>query len=178
MQTRVLSPVALLLFTCACATAESAEQRTARMATEATAAHAAIDSINVRYEKFMEENLADSVAALFLEDGVMMPPNLPAKRGRAAIREYVASQPVPPGTTFTFKAVNVHANGPIVIEHGTHEFSMPAMDGQPAMSVKGKYLVHWHLTDGKWLQKATIWNDDAPMAPVAEAGAAPATKKP
>ncbi len=177
MKTRVLSPLALLLFTGACAAAESAEQMTARLAAEAATAHAEIDSINVRYEKFMEENLADSVAALFREDGVMMPPNLPAKQGRAAIREYIASQPVPPGTTFTFKAVDVHANGPIVIEHGTHEFSMPAMDGQPAMSVKGKYLVHWHLTGGKWLQKSTIWNDDAPMAPVVEAPAASGMKK-
>src|SRR5262245_34992793 len=33
---------------------------------------------------------ADTIAALYAEDAVLMPPNRPAARGRAAIREFVA----------------------------------------------------------------------------------------
>jgi hypothetical protein len=36
----------------------------------------------------------------------------------------------------------------------------------------GKYLVHWHRVDGKWLIADDIWNLDTPPAP-----AGPATAK-
>ncbi len=149
----------------ACAQAETAEQATARMATESAAARTAIDAINVRYEQFLNGNMADSVVALFAEDGVMMPPNAPIVSGRAAMLAYMTASPMPPGAQYKFAVADVAANGPIAIERGTYLFTMPAQGNTPAISATGKYLVHWHNMSGTWRQKATAWSDDAPAGP-------------
>lgn len=155
---------AVLLTAVACATAETPEVRAARMTTETADAKTAIDAINVRYAQFMNGNMADSLAALFAEDGVVMPPNMPAVSGRAAIQAWFAANPMPPGSQVSFTATDVQRSGDIVVERGTSSFTMPAAGNTPAMSMPGKYLVHWHWVDGKWLQKSTIWSDDAPMS--------------
>ncbi len=154
---------ALLL--AACAKPETDEQATARMATESATARTTLEAINLRYERFVNENLPDSVAALFMENGVMMPPNAPAATGRAAITAALAAQPMPPGSSMKFTIADVAANGPIVVERGTYLFTMPAMGNTPAMNVAGKYLTHWHYVNGTLLQAASAWSDDAPAAP-------------
>lgn len=142
---------------------ETPEQLAARLSAESDSAKAAIDAINVHYARWLNTNQADSVAGLFAEDGVMMPPMAPALAGREAIRTYLAANPMPPGATMGFTAVTVHANGPEAIERGTYTFTMPAVGRQPAMALSGKYLVHWRKAGGTWLQISTIWNDDQPM---------------
>ena len=137
----------------------------ARTAAESARAKTAIDAINERYARYLAGNQADSVASLFMERGVMMPPNSPALTGREAIRAYVASGPMPPGSTVKFVAVDVQANGPMVIERGTYQFAMPAVGKAPAMTITGKYLVHWHDVKGTWQQAATSWSDDSPSTP-------------
>lgn len=153
---------AVLITAMACATTETPEARTTRMASETAEAKTAIDAINVRYATFMNGNLADSLGSLFAEDGVVMPPNMPAVSGRAAIQAWFAANPMPPGSQVSFTATDVQRSGDIVVERGTSSFTMPASGNTPAMSMPGKYLVHWHWTGGQWLQKSTIWSDDAP----------------
>jgi uncharacterized protein (TIGR02246 family) len=163
------STVALcaLLALAACQAAETPEQAAARMAAESATGKAEIDEINVRYARYMNANQADSIATLFMEDGVLMPPSSPAVVGRDAIRAHMAATGMPPGATLGFTAVDVAANGPILVERGTYTFTMPAQGSDPAVSIPGKYLVHWHKVNGQWLQAATIWSDDVPPPPPA-----------
>jgi uncharacterized protein (TIGR02246 family) len=150
----------------ACQASETPEQAAARIASESATGKAEIDAINVRYAAFMNANQADSIAALFMEDGVLMPPSSPAVVGREAIRNHMAATGMPPGATLSFTAVDVTANGPVLVERGSYTFSMAAQGQTPAVSVPGKYLVHWHKVNGQWLQAATIWSDDmSPPAP-------------
>lgn len=144
---------------------ETPEQVAARLAAESDSAKAAIDAINVNYARWMLAGQADSVATLFAEEGVLMPPTAPAVAGREPIRAWFAANPMPPGAGITFTAVTVHANGADAIERGTYTFTMPAQGRTPAVSMNGKYLVHWRKHGGAWLQMATIWSDDAPMTP-------------
>lgn len=155
---------ALLLFT-ACQPSETPEAAAARMATESAEARTAVEAINVRYARFLNENMPDSVAALFLDDGVMMPPGMPPVTGRAAIRDYLAANPMPAGASMAFEVTDVDANGPMMVERGTTMFTMPASGTTPAMQVAGKYLVHWQKSGDTWLQAATIWSDDVVMPP-------------
>lgn len=147
----------------ACQKVETNEQMVARMRAESDSATAAIDAINVRYARYMNANQADSVALLFTENGVMMPPNAPAVVARDAIRTFLTSNGMPPGATLSFTAVDVDANGPMAVERGTYTFTMPAQGRTPAMNMAGKYLVHWHNVNGAWVQAATIWSDDVPL---------------
>ena len=133
-----------------------------RLAQESAAAHTAIDAINIRYMRYLNNNMADSVASLYMEDGVMMPPNAPGVIGRTAIRDFLAANPSPPGATYTFMVTDVQANGPMLVERGEYNFSIPAMGKSAALSVNGKYLVHWRAVNGWWLQAATSWSDDTP----------------
>ena len=146
----------------ACQKAETNQQMVARMRAESDSAKAAIEAINVRYARYLNANQADSVALLFAENGVMMPPSAPAVVGRDAIRTFLTSNGMPPGATLSFAVVDVAANGPIAIERGSYTFTMPAQGRTPAMSMAGKYFVHWHNVNGTWVQAATIWSDDVP----------------
>jgi len=152
----------------ACQGPESPEQAAARISAESATAKAEIDAINVRYARFLNENLADSIASLFMEDGVLMPPFSPSVVGREAIRNHMAANGMPPGSTLSFTAVDVAANGPFAIERGTYTFNMPAAGGDPAVSIPGKYLVHWHKVGSEWLQAAIAWSDDVPPPPPAK----------
>lgn len=140
-----------------------------RMSQESAVSQTAIDAINIRFVRYLNDNLADSVASLYVEDGVMLPPNVPAVFGRAAIREFLAASPGPPGATYTFMAADVRVSGPMLVERGEYNVSVPAVGKTPAVSRNGKYLRHWRAGDGRWLLVAMIWSDDAPMP----AGAAP-----
>jgi len=146
----------------ACQGPETLEQATARISAESATAKTEIDEINVRYARYLNGNHADSIASLFKEDGVLMPPFSPSVVGREAIRNHMAANGMPPGATLSFTAVDVTANGPHAVERGTYTFSMPAGGGNPAVSIPGKYLAHWHKVGGEWLQAAIAWSDDVP----------------
>lgn len=158
--------VAAVLLT-ACQKAETPEQAAARMQADSDSAKIAIEAANARYSRYLSGNMADSVALLFADNGVVMPPNMPAVTGREAIRAWQAANPMPPGATITFTVAEVAANGPLAIERGSYAFTIPAQGRTPAMNTAGKYLAHWHRVNGTWLVAADIWSDDAPMPPAA-----------
>lgn len=152
--------------------AETPEQATARMITESTAATAAISEGATAYARHLNANHPDSLAAMFTENGVMMPPNAPAVAGRDSIRATMTKMPLPTGSTLTIHSVTVIANGPLAVDRGTYVFSMPASGRTPAINVSGKYLNHLHMVDGKWLIAASIWSDDVPAMPMPQPPAA------
>jgi uncharacterized protein (TIGR02246 family) len=159
----LLFAVALLA---ACQKPETPEQASARMSAESDSAKTAIEAANGRYARYMNDHHADSVAMMFTEGGLMMGPSAPTVAGRDSIRAAMTRMPLPPGATLAFTAVDVAANGPIAIEHGSYTFSMPAMGRMPASTMTGKYLAHWHKMDGGWQIAAEVWNEDAPMPPM------------
>lgn len=156
----------LLLALASCRPAPETPEYTAlRIMDESAKAHTAIDAINIRYMRYMNGNMADSVASLFMENGVLMPPNVPTLIGREEIRRFFAESPLPPGAAYSFMAADVVANGPELVERGEFSLALPASGRTPAATVTGKYLVHWRNVGGRWLQAATIWNEDAPVTP-------------
>ena len=152
--------------------AETPEQATARMVTEATAAKPVIAEMATAYGRHLTANHPDSVAALFTENGIMMPPNAPAVAGRDSIRAAMTKMPLPTGATLTIHSLEVVANGPLAVDRGTYVFAMPAMGRTPAMNVNGKYLNHLHMVDGKWQIAASIWSDDVAAMPMPQPPAA------
>ena len=146
----------------ACAKLETADQMAARMQAESDLAKTAIEAINVRYARYLNGNMPDSLAMLFTDNGVMMPTGGKAVMGRDSIRAAMTAMPLPPGMTLTLSTAEVSANGPIAVERGTFAFSVPAQGRTPAATMTGKYLVHWHKVNGEWKMAADIWNDDAP----------------
>ena len=107
---------------------------------------------------------ADGVAALYAEDGVVLAPGAPAVVGRAAIRDFIASD------IATSKAAGVTLNGNEVTDVGvagdmawkTGTFSVT--DASGATVDKGKYVTIDRRVDGKWLIIRDTWNSDTPPA--------------
>lgn len=161
--------LASLLLVAACAPkAETAEQMQARMQTESAAAKTAITALSNSFATHMSAGHTDSVVNMYTENAMLMPPNMPAVSGRDGIRTWMAANAFPQGATFTLTTADVMANGPLALERGTFSIEMPAMGHNPAMTVQGKYLAHWHMVNGTWQMADDIWNENAasmPMAP-------------
>jgi len=145
--------------------AETPEQAQARMDTETTAARTAIDSLDREFAQHFNQGHADLVAGMYTEQAHLMPPNMPVVVGRDAIKTGLAP-------FFAMKAElkltadAVVANGPLAVERGTYALSFTPPGATAPMTDTGKYLVHWHLIDGKWLLADDIWNSDLPAMPM------------
>ena len=145
--------------------AETAEQAQARMDTESAAAKTAVDSLDREFAAHFNQGHADIVAAMYTEQGHLMPPNGPEAVGRDAIKAAMAAMfPMKPELKLT--AVAVTANGPLALERGTYSFTFTPPGAPAPVTDTGKYLVHWHQVDGKWLLADDIWNSDLPAMPM------------
>jgi uncharacterized protein (TIGR02246 family) len=144
--------------------AETPEQAQARLASESAAAKAAIDSLNLRFINLLKAGQGDSVALAYAEDGVAMPPNAPAARGRDAIKAFWSAVfPLHPGGSVRSEVVT--AQGDHAIERGAYTLTMTPPGAKEPATDNGKYVVHWRRVDGKWLIVDDIWNSDRPAAP-------------
>lgn len=118
---------------------------------------------------------ADAIAALYAEDGVVMPPHAPAATGRDAIRAYIASDSAAAkaaGMTLAITSTDVGGAGDL----SWHSGSFTITDANGATVDTGKYIEVRQRIDGKSMIIRDIWNSDVAMpAPAPAAEAAPAT---
>ena len=147
--------------------AETPEQAQAQLASESAAAKKAIDSLNLRFIELLKAGNGDSVALAYAEDGVAMPPNAPAARGRDAIKAFwSATFPLHPGGSVRSEVVT--AQGDHAIERGAYTLTLAPPGAKDPVTDNGKYVVHWRRVNGKWLIVDDIWNSDQPVMPPAK----------
>lgn len=127
---------------------------------------AAIRDIGTSYAQANIAGDADAVAALYSEDAVEMPPNLPAREGRAAIRESYAEffgldVEV---SEFTLNSVELDGANGVAFERGTWTWTGIPPGMTESMSDTGKYIgIARKQADGSWLWTSVIWNSDVPL---------------
>jgi len=111
---------------------------------------------------------ADAVAAQYADDGVLMPPNVPASTGRAAIAAFLAKDTAntkAAGLALKNTAVTaVGVTGDLAWMSGT--FAVVDVKGAPIDT--GKYLSVHRRSSGGWLYVRDIWNSDNPAPPPAK----------
>jgi uncharacterized protein (TIGR02246 family) len=133
---------------------------------------AAIAKTRSAFEKAAAAQDAAGVAKLFTADGVEMPPNAPAAKGRAAIEAWhkaFAQQFMLHGMTIT--ATETKVLGDAAYDIGTYKQSLMAMKGGGMIEDKGKYVVLLKKEGGNWMISHAIYNSDNPPP-----GPAPAKK--
>src|SRR2546423_5353211 len=94
----------------------------------------------------------DSVVTFWSDDARVAPPNGPLLRGKAALREMVASSYAAPGFHITWTPENavVAASGDLGYTTGTNEVSMQDSTGKVTKMV-GRYITVWRRgSDGRW----------------------------
>lgn len=170
MRRRSAVPVFALVLLTAC----SPTARGDRASAGATATQVAqrIQSANQRIMAFFVAGQPDSIAALYLADAHVMPPNQPAAVGTAAIRKW-AAQGMDQGTwTLHLTTTDLSADATTAIELGTYTVSFTPNVGASGMWAKpfsdaGKYLVVWKKRGERWMIADDIYNSSLPPAPAA-----------
>ena len=127
---------------------------------------AAIAKVRSAYEAAAGAQDSAALAKLFAPDGVEMPPNAPAAKGRAAVEAFhkaFAKQWMMHGMTITSTETKV--NGTTAYDVGTYKQGLMAQNGGGMVDDKGKYVVLLKKdASGTWQITHAIYNSDNPPA--------------
>lgn len=117
-----------------------------------------------RWLQLVKAKDAASIAALYTDDGAVMPPNAPAGKGHEAIQQTWASMMQTPGFDLTFapEQIIVSGSGDMALDRGTYKLAVTP-NGK-AQTDTGKYVVVWRKVDGEWKAAADIFNSDLPAS--------------
>ena len=125
---------------------------------------AAVDSASNRLLSALRSDSRDSLLALMTEDVVLMPPNEPVLRGKAAVSEWYGKfvgMMRTTGLTVTDREVLI--GGDYASEIATFEWGLVSREGGPAITDRGSYIQVWQRQpDGRWLFSREVWNSMAP----------------
>ncbi len=133
---------------------------------------AAIAKVRTAYQTAAGAQDGAAIAKLYTADGVEMPPNAPAQKGRAAIQAYhkqFASQMMVHG--MSIKTTETHVTGNTAYDVGTYSQQLMPLNGSAkVIDDKGKYVVILKKdASGAWLISHAIYNSDLPLpAPAAK----------
>jgi uncharacterized protein (TIGR02246 family) len=125
-----------------------------------------IAKLRAAYQAAAGSQNAAAIAKLYAADGVEMPPNAPAARGRAAIEAFhkaFAQQWMMHGMTITPKSLHVW-NADTAYEVGSYKQSLMSQKDGGMIEDTGKYIVllKKDAATGAWLITHSIYNSDNP----------------
>lgn len=104
---------------------------------------------------------AAACAALYTEDGAVLPPGVPRHNGRAGVQQYWQAAIDVGLADVVLTTVEVEEVGELAHEVGTFTATVPA-EGGGRTPLAGKYVVVWKRGgEGTWRLHRDIWNTDA-----------------
>ena len=155
----------MLLMVLTFAFASTACQPPAQQMASGTLSDEDVAAIGDTSQTFVQTYLAGdwtAVVAMLTEDAVWMPPNQPAREGRADIQEWLSPQTV---TDFELTALETGGRGGFAYTRGSFSITFTAEGMAGSVSDTGKYVEIWQKgPDGSWLVDQVIWNSDLPLA--------------
>jgi uncharacterized protein (TIGR02246 family) len=125
---------------------------------------AAIQQANANFMAVFGSGDAAGLAALYTEDGQLLPANSDSVAGREAIQGFwqaVFDSGVKGAILETFEVTNLRGSASEVGQYTLSDIDGNAVD-------RGKYIVLWEKEDGEWKLHRDIWTTSLP-APVPEA---------
>jgi uncharacterized protein (TIGR02246 family) len=132
---------------------------------------AAVAKVRAAYQTASAAQDAAGVAKLYTADGVEMPPNAPAQKGRTAIEAFhkaFAQQFMMHGMTIT--PTETHVMGDRAVDVGSYKQTLMSMKGGGMADDTGKYVVLLKKdASGAWSITHAIYNSDLPPPAAAPA---------
>lgn len=129
---------------------------------DTSADQAALKEITVTWFNAYNGGDAETSAALYAEDAVLMPPHAPVARGRAAIRAFLAKDSAD-AKSAGLKLVNGVETADVNGDWGWNSGSYTIQDGSGQSVDSGSYLSVSHKVSGKWLYVRDTYNSDRPV---------------
>ena len=162
----LLSVAALMLPACQVSetTGNTVAEENAAAAVDAAADEQAIRGQVDRWHQLIKAKDAAGIAALYTEDGAVMPPNAPIGKGRAAIQQTWAGLLQIPGFDLKIlpEQITVSSSGDMALDRGTYRLAMTPSGA--AVTDTGKYVVVWRKVGNEWKAAADIFNSDLPAS--------------
>lgn len=151
-----------MLFGCKAATVEVPTETVADV-------RAVIEASNASFVRYAAAGYADSVAALYHEDGALMLSHEPIATGRDAIQKTFAGLFAMANIRATLTTESVALADSLATERGTFRLELrDKADSTKTLGVDtGNYVVEWRKRAGEWRMHWDIAATDVPMAPPA-----------
>lgn len=146
LKTGTFLAAALFLSSCAPPPAPDAE---APAAIDASTARMAVDTLRAAYKAAVESGDAAATAALYAEDGVLLPASGGRYAGRQAIQGSYQATFARGAFTFSAEPNSFEIIGDAAVEEGSVSYSVTPENGT-AVSVEAEYLVVSKQVDGEW----------------------------
>ena len=120
--------------------------------------HPPVPTSSERFTTAFNSGDGASVAALYTEDGMLLPPDAKPVNGRQNIQKFWQETFDAGVTGITIEIVESGARGDTAYEIGTYSLKAPG-ENDKLVTVFGKYVVVWQYdTDGQWRLHRDIWN--------------------
>lgn len=117
-----------------------------------------IEQANSQFAAAYNKGDAKAVAEMYTPMGQLFPPNSDIVEGRAAIQRFWQSVMDDGISRLELKTIEVEPFGDSIVESG--RATLFGKDG--AVLDRGKYLVLWKKTGGKWKLHRDCWNSSQP----------------
>ena len=119
----------------------------------------AIDGVRDAHVAALNSGNAGAWAAQFTDDGVQMPPNMPANVGRSTIESWSKGFMDMFRLEFALEVDEVRVLGEWAFERGTYTIGLNPKSGGPSMQDTGKYITIYQRKSGdSWRMARDIWN--------------------
>jgi uncharacterized protein (TIGR02246 family) len=106
-------------------------------------------------------------AGFFTADAMFLPPNSPAKTGRAEIEAW--GREFPPMKDLAIEPLEIEGRGDLAYVRGRYSLVL-TLPNQAEQPDSGKYIEIWRKqTDGSWKLSRDIYNSDVTLPPAAPA---------
>jgi len=113
-----------------------------------------------RWEKAYNAGAAAGVAALYTEDGIVMPPNAGVQKGRKEIQAFVEKDMAAnKGNKLEIESVDSSKDGNLGSAWGTWRMK----DANGKILDEGKWIEVRKRVGGQWYIHHDIWNSDRPL---------------
>ncbi|HKI77955.1 MAG TPA: DUF4440 domain-containing protein [Ignavibacteriaceae bacterium] len=123
-----------------------------------------IDENNTAFGNYSAKGDSVSVANLYTEDAVLLPPNSAMVKGRDGIESVWGSFFRLGKIDIKLTAEDVYGEGSIAVETGKYDLTIQP-EGTTPIKDHGKYIVVWQKqSNNSWKLKRDIWNSNLPAA--------------
>ncbi len=127
-------------------------------AIDTAADEAVLEAKGVEWEELFNAGDAAGIAALYGENAMLYPPNMPPVEGRAGIQD-LFQEFIDTGASIELAYEETGVDGDLGYRIGA--WALTGSDGEGIDN--GHFLEIWSRVNGEWMFERDIWNSDRPL---------------